>query len=65
MEQKLYTVAELQEILQISRTKTYAYIKNVYTEGKPFRVLKIGDNYRISKASFDRWLDGDFTNIPQ
>ena len=65
MEQKLYTVAELQEILQIGRTKTYAYIKKVYTEGKPFRVLKIGDNYRISKASFDRWLDGDFANIPQ
>lgn len=58
MEQKVYSISDVQEILGVSRTKAYEYIKKVYEEKKPFRVIKVGNNYRISKASFDRWLDG-------
>lgn len=30
----------------------------VHLEGKPFRVLKIGNQYRILKKSFDDWMCG-------
>lgn len=58
MEQKVYEISDIQNILGISRTKAYEYIKKVYEDKKPFRVIKVGKNYRIHKASFDKWLDG-------
>jgi len=59
LEKKVYEVEEIQQILNISRTKVYDYIRNVYQKQSPFRVLKIGKNYRIPKTSFDNWLNGD------
>ena len=59
MEAKTYTITEVQEILQISRTKAYDYIRKVYQDGCPFKVLKVGDSYRIPKAGFDKWLNGE------
>lgn len=32
-------------------------IKKVYEEKKPFRVIKVGGNYRIIKSSFDKWFN--------
>ena len=46
-----------EEILNIGRTKAYAFIQEVYTKQEPFKVIKIGNIYRIPKISFDRWLD--------
>lgn len=59
MEAKVYSITEVKDILGVSRTKAYEYIKKVYEAKQPFRVIKVGGNYRINKSSFDRWLDGD------
>ena len=49
MEPKVYTVSEIQELLGIGRSAAYEYIKKVEKENKPFRVIKIGNSYRIPK----------------
>ena len=43
---------ELQKILGISRPTVYELLKK-----KEFRWIQIGTKYRISKKSFDEWLD--------
>ncbi len=57
--QLVYTPSEVQELLGIGRTKTYHYLAQVHLAGKPFRVLKIGNQYRILKKSFDDWMCGN------
>lgn len=57
-ESKVYSITEIKDILGVSRTKAYGFIKKAYLEQKPFRVIKVGDNYRIVKTSFDHWLEG-------
>ena len=50
---RTYTVEEIQNILGISRPTVYNLLKK-----KEFRWLQIGGGkYRISKRSFDEWLD--------
>ena len=49
---RCYTVKELQDILGISRPTAYELLKK-----NEFRWIKIGTKYRISKPSFDEWLD--------
>ena len=51
-EKRCYTVKELQEILGISRPTVYELLKR-----NEFRWIQIGTKYRISKKSFDDWLD--------
>lgn len=51
-EKKTYTVDEIQDILNISRTTAYELVKKNY-----FKVIKIGRTIRISKKSFDEWFD--------
>ena len=51
-EKRCYTVKELQEILGISRPTVYELLKK-----KEFCWIQIGTKYRISKISFDEWLD--------
>ena len=51
-EKRCYTVKELQEILGISRPTVYELLKK-----HEFRWIQIGNKYRISKKSFDEWLD--------
>lgn len=58
MESKVYSITEIKDMLGVSRTKAYDYVKKVYKDQKPFRVIKVGDNYRIIRASFDNWLNG-------
>lgn len=53
LEKRCYTVKEVQEILDVSRPSIYELLKlNL------FSWAKIGTSYRISKKSFDEWLDG-------
>lgn len=52
-EKKTYTVTEIQDILGISMTTAYALIKR-----KEFHSVNVGRHIRISKASFDAWLNG-------
>lgn len=52
-EKRCYTVKELQEILDVSRVAVYDLLKR-----NEFRWILAGGKYRISKKSFDAWLDG-------
>lgn len=51
-EKRVYTVDEIQDVLGISKTTAYSLVKQ-----QLFRCVKIGGHYRISKKSFDAWLD--------
>ena len=51
-EKRAYSVDDIMEILDISRSSAYILIKK-----NLFRSVKIGNQLRISKASFDKWLD--------
>ena len=54
-EKRCYTVQEIQDILCISRASVYNLIKR-----NEFRWIRLeGSKYRISKKSFDEWLDKD------
>ena len=58
VESAVYTASEIQEFLQLGRTKTYDFLESVYEKQAPFRVLRIGRIFRIPKDDFDRWLAG-------
>lgn len=51
-EKRAYSVDDIMTILDISRSSAYILIKK-----NLFRSVKIGNQLRISKASFDEWLD--------
>lgn len=51
---RTYTVEEIAKILDIGRTSAYNLVK----QGK-FYYVKIGTSIRISKKSFDSWLDNN------
>lgn len=57
-EKKTYTVPEIQDILGISSSTAYLLIKK-----NLFRVVKFGRTVRISKRSFDAWLDGQIEGV--
>lgn len=51
-QKRTYTVEEIQCILDIGRNSAYNLVKlNV------FHSVRVGGNIRISKKSFDEWLD--------
>ena len=49
---RTYTVEEIAVILDIGRTSAYKLIRS-----GQFQFVRIGSAIRISKASFDDWLD--------
>ena len=50
---RCYTIAEIMAILQCGKGTAYALLKE-----NNFRYIQLGRGaYRISKASFDAWLD--------
>lgn len=51
-DKRVYTVDEIQDILEIGRTSAYSLVKQ-----KLFRSVRVGGSIRISKKSFDEWLD--------
>ncbi len=51
-DKRTYTVEEIACILGIGRTSAYILVK----EGH-FKIVRIGNAIRISKRSFDEWLD--------
>lgn len=52
-DKRTYTVDEIQDILSISKPSAYNLVKQGL-----FRSVRIGGSIRISKKSFDEWLDG-------
>ena len=51
-ENRTYTVEDIAKMLNIGRTSAYHLTK----EGH-FKIVRIGNTIRISKKSFDEWLD--------
>ena len=49
---RTYTVGEIADILGIGRTSAYKLIRS-----GQFQTVRIGSAIRVSKASFDDWLD--------
>jgi excisionase family DNA binding protein len=49
---RTYSVLEIAEILQISKSMAYELCKRSL-----FKTVKVGKYVRISKPSFDDWLD--------
>lgn len=50
-----YTVTEIRQILGVGKNKAYDFVKN----NPPFKVISVAGTFRIHKASFDKWLNGD------
>lgn len=57
-QKRVYEVEEIQELLGVSRSTVYEYVREVYKSQKPFIIIKIGNLYRIPKIPFDNWLNG-------
>ncbi len=53
-EKRTYTVKEISTMLGISENACYAFVKEMKDE---FRSVRIGTSIRVSKKSFDKWLD--------
>jgi len=53
MESKAYSVEEVRQMLQLSRSSVYKLVND-----PPFHVLKLGKTIRIPKGGFDLWLMG-------
>ena len=49
---RTYTVMEVMEILGVSRKKAYELCNS-----GSFKIVRIGRTIRVSKSSFDEWLD--------
>lgn len=54
-DKRVYTVDEIQDILGIGRTSAYSLVKQ-----NVFHSVRVGGSIRISKKSFDAWLDSQF-----
>lgn len=52
-EKRSYSVAEVAEILGVSRRSIYNLCS-----AEMFKTVRVGTKLRISKKSFDQWLDG-------
>lgn len=46
------TATDMQEIFQLGENKTYEYLKNA-----PFKVVRIGNQVRVSALSFWKWYN--------
>jgi excisionase family DNA binding protein len=51
---RTYTVMEIMEILDVSRKKAYQLCNS-----DNFKVVRVGKSIRVSKSSFDEWLDAN------
>ena len=51
-EQRTYRVDDIAVMLSISRTSAYNLIKEAH-----FKAVRVGNAIRVSRKSFDEWLD--------
>lgn len=57
---RTYTVAEVMDILGVSRKKAYELCNS-----GSFKIVHIGRSIRVSKASFDAWLDNQSSQMEE
>lgn len=55
---RVYTVDEIALILSVSKKSVYELIKE-----EKFNTVRIGSAIRVSKKSFDEWLDNQRSSI--
>lgn len=53
-EKRVYTVEEIMDILNIGKNAAYSLVNSGV-----FHYVKVGGHYRISKKSFDIWLEAE------
>lgn len=51
-ERRTYTVLDVAQLLGISRSAAYELVKE-----QVFKSVRVGTSIRVSKKSFDKWLD--------
>lgn len=51
-ERRTYLVEDIEKILRIGRSSAYELVKQGH-----FKTVRIGTAIRVSKKSFDEWLD--------
>lgn len=56
-EKRTYRVEEIAQLLDISKSSAYTLVKQGH-----FPMIRIGTTIRVSKKSFDDWLDQQITN---
>ena len=54
---RVYSVDDIAELLEISKGSAYELIKQGL-----FNTVRIGSAIRVSKKSFDEWLDSQISN---
>lgn len=54
LEKRVYTVEDIMDMLGIGKNAAYELVKS-----GEFHYVKVGYHYRISKSSFDNWLNGN------
>lgn len=59
MEKRAYSVSDICGILGCSNNKGYALVHEAFESKNMFRVIKIGNEYKIPIKSFDRWFDAE------
>jgi excisionase family DNA binding protein len=52
VEKRVYTIEEIMQILGVSRGTAYEYAHSGY-----FQIVKVGNQIRIKKNSFDNWFE--------
>lgn len=55
---KVLTVKDIQEILEVCPKTAYKIVHEALLKGDMFRVIKLGNTYRMPTKSFLDWLDG-------
>lgn len=57
IEKTVYNPEDIQTILGIGKNKVYDFLDDVYLNTHFFKVIKIGNLYKIPIKSFDSWLN--------
>ena len=56
-ESRTYSVDDIIDMLNIGRTAAYNLIRKSLATKEPFTTIRIGNTIRVSKRSFDEYMD--------
>lgn len=60
---KVFTVTEVADILQVCDRTAYRLVHQAITRGDMFKVVKLGQIYRIPSKQFLDWIDNGCEGI--
>lgn len=58
-EKLVYEAEEIAAMLGMGRSKAYLFIHEALENKGPFKVFKVGKLLRVSKKSFDAWINSE------